>query len=118
MADRRHDGRTNNRPNQSQRSWNNGHRDNVRVQSRSYRTQRNPVHYSNGHYRFHNGHSVRYTRPYIGVRYTNYRVRPVVLVESMPIQPGYLWVSGHWTWTGYEWSWISGHYAVDASYSY
>ena len=121
--DRRHD-RRDNRPNYSQRdnrpnyshrnhnrNWNNGRRDYVR-------THRAPVRYNNGHYRFHNGHSVRYSRPYIGVRYTNYRVRPVVLVENMAVVPGYIWVAGHWNWTGYEWSWISGHYAVDTTYAY
>jgi hypothetical protein len=122
MADRRHDNRNNHRSNHSYRSdghsyRNSHHHSNVRAY-RDYRGYRNPVHVTNGHYHFHNGYSVRYTRPYIGVRYTNYRARPVVLVENMSYVPGYVWVRGHWNWNGYEWIWISGHYAVDASYAY
>jgi hypothetical protein len=123
MAERRHDGRHDNRSNYSQRNnsqrnytrndarWNNGRR--------SYVAQtRRPVHVSNGHYRFNNGYSVRYSRPTFNVRYTNYRVRPVLYVENYQPVPGYIWVRGNWNWNGYEWIWVSGHYAVDASYAY
>ena len=107
LADHRRDYRNNNHSNHSYRT-NNGHNSNVRSYRGSYRA---PV-YSNGHYRFHNGYSVRYTRPYIGRRYYDYRVRPVVLVENMAPVDGYVWVRGHWNWNGGEWIWISGHYAV------
>jgi hypothetical protein len=79
---------------------------------------RRPVYTTNGYYQFHNGHRVRYHRPAINVRYTNYRVRPVVLVENYDRVPGYVWVRGHWNWNGVEWIWVSGHYAVDPSYVY
>lgn len=74
---------------------------------------RNRVYVSNGHYRFHNGRTVVYNRPVISRRYYDFRVRPTVIVENYPSQPGYIWVSGHWNWNGNEWIWIGGHYAPD-----
>jgi hypothetical protein len=68
---------------------------------------------NNGHYRFHNGRSVVYTRPVISRRYYDFRVRPTVIVENYPSQAGYVWTSGHWNWNGAEWIWIGGHYSPD-----
>jgi hypothetical protein len=74
---------------------------------------RERVYVNNGHYRFHNGRTVVYTRPVISRRYYDFRVRPTVIVENYPSQAGYIWVSGHWNWNGNEWIWIGGHYAPD-----
>jgi hypothetical protein len=57
-----------------------------------------------------------YRRPVIQYRYTNYRVRPQILVENYDTVPGYIWVAGQWQWNGYEWNWVSGHYAVDPNF--
>jgi hypothetical protein len=29
---------------------------------------------------------------------------------------GYIWVAGQWQWNGYEWLWVSGHYAIDPNF--
>lgn len=78
---------------------------------------RRAAYVNNGAYVFHNGVTVRYTRPVIRQRYYDVRVRPQVIVESYPAQPGYIWVAGAWNWDGYEWQWTSGHYEVDAQYN-
>jgi hypothetical protein len=83
----------------------------VRANRRVY--NRTVVHVNGGNYRFHNGTSVVYRRPYIARRYYDVRFRPQVIVENYPSQNGYIWVSGHWNWTGAEWNWIGGHYAPD-----
>lgn len=52
--------------------------------------------------------------------------RPVVVVQAQPtyVEPTYVeappppppqpqvWVDGRWSWTGYNWQWIDGHYEV------
>jgi hypothetical protein len=55
-------------------------------------------------------------RPAIRYRYYNYYQRPAILVENYPAQPGYYWVAGAWSWSGYEWIWTPGHYEPDANY--
>jgi hypothetical protein len=81
-------------------------------------SDRRPVRYNNGYYTFNGGYRVAYRRPVITTRYYNYRVRPVAFVENYDPVPGYIWVNGSWSWNGYEWVWISGHYEVDANYVY
>jgi hypothetical protein len=83
----------------------------VRANRRVY--TRNTVYVNNGYYNFGGGRSVVYRRPVINRRYYDFRVRPTVIVENYPTQPGYIWVSGHWNWNGGEWVWIGGHYAPD-----
>lgn len=56
-----------------------------------------------------------YRRPVIRERYYNVRVRPQIIVENYPAQYGYIWISGNWSWNGYEWQWNDGHYAPDPS---
>ncbi len=86
---------------------------------RDHRVQyRRPVYVNNGYYQFHNGHRYRYSRPVIRHRYYDYRVRPQPVVESYQSVTGYVWVPGQWQWNGYEWLWISGHYAVDPDIRY
>jgi hypothetical protein len=80
---------------------------NRRVYTRSH------VYVNNGHYRVHDGTSFQYRRPYISRRYYDFRVRPTVIVENYPSRGGYIWVSGHWNWSGSEWLWVGGHYAPD-----
>lgn len=86
---------------------------------REYRySDRRAVRVNNGRFVFNNGYSRSYTRPFIQYRYTNYRVRPQILVENYDNVPGYTWTAGQWQWNGYEWNWIAGHYDVDHSYQY
>jgi hypothetical protein len=77
---------------------------------------RRPVYVNNGYYQFNNGYRYRYARPVIRQRYFDYRVRPQIIVENYEPVTGYVWVAGQWQWNGYEWTWISGHYAADPSY--
>jgi hypothetical protein len=56
------------------------------------------------------------SRPIIRERYYNYYRRPSLIVESYNTMPGYYWVAGSWTWTGYEWVWQPGHYQPDPNY--
>ena len=100
------------------------HRDYRRDNRRDYRRNHNhrqfdrrPIYHSNGRYTFRNGRSFNYRRPVINYRYTNYRVRPTILVENYDTVPGYVWVTGNWAWNGGEWIWTPGHYVIDASYS-
>ena len=55
-------------------------------------------------------------RPVIRYRYYNYYQRPAIIVENYPAQPGYYWVAGQWSWSGYEWVWQPGHYEPDPNY--
>jgi hypothetical protein len=77
---------------------------------------RNRVYVNNGRYVFNGGVSRTYVRPVIRQRYYNVRVRPQIIVENYDPVPGYIWVTGQWQWNGYEWSWMSGHYAPDTRY--
>lgn len=54
--------------------------------------------------------------PIIRTHYYNYYRRPAIIVESYGPRPGYYWVAGSWSWTGYEWIWQPGHYEPDPSY--
>ena len=89
-------------------------RDNYRYRN----VDRRPIYVNNSRYVFNNGRTFHYRRPVINYRYTNYRVRPQLLVENYDTVPGYIWVSGRWNWTGYEWDWVAGHYEIDPSYHY
>lgn len=128
MADRDRRGRDG-RSSYSQRSnWNNHRRPVVRQNyRRDYRRDvrrdvrrdyRRPVYVNNGRYTFHDGRRFTYRRPVITRRYTSYAYRPQILIENYDPVPGYIWVQGHWNWNGYEWLWVSGHYAIDPSYIY
>lgn len=77
---------------------------------------RAPVYVSNGRYVFAGGVSRTYVRPVIRQRYFDVRVRPTLIVENYEPTPGYVWVTGHWQWNGYEWLWVSGYYAPDTRY--
>ena len=79
---------------------------------------RRPVYVNNGRFVFRDGFSRRYVRPVIRQRYFDYRYRPQIIVEHHDPVPGYIWVQGHWNWNGYEWIWVSGHFAPDPSYQY
>jgi hypothetical protein len=101
------------------------HRDRRYVRRPDHRTDRrhdrrpvvrNRVYVNNGRYVFNGGVSRTYVRPVIRHRYYNYRVRPTVIVENYDPVPGYVWVAGQWQWNGYEWIWMSGHYAPDTRY--
>lgn len=77
---------------------------------------RNRVYVNNGRYVFNGGYTRAYVRPVIRHRYYNYRVRPQIVVENYDPVPGYIWMAGQWQWNGYEWTWMSGHYAPDTRY--
>jgi hypothetical protein len=68
----------------------------------------------------HRNHVVRrpiYVKaPRIRYRYYNYYQRPAVLVENYAPMTGYYWVAGQWSWNGYEWIWMAGHYEPDPAY--
>ena len=40
----------------------------------------------------------------------------MVLAENYAPMNGYYWVSGQWSWNGYEWMWTAGHYQPDPNY--
>ena len=80
-------------------------------------TRHNQLRHTNGRFTFHNGRTYNYVRPVIRNRYYDVRVRPQVIVENIPAQYGYIWVSGNWSWTGREWSWNDGYYAPDPEFS-
>lgn len=52
-------------------------------------------------------------RPVIKYRYYNYYQRPSIIVENYRPMTGYIWVAGQWSWNGYEWIWMPGHYEPD-----
>ena len=72
--------------------------------------------FRNNTFYFSGGHSRTYHRPVIRYRYRDYYRRPAIIVENYDPVPGYIWVAGQWSWNGYEWNWINGHYEVDANY--
>jgi len=97
------------------RGWNNRDR-RVVVRDRDRHVNRRPVYVNNGRYTFNNGRTFNYRRPLVNVQYTNYQYRPTLLVENYDTVPGYLWVAGTWQWSGYEWTWVNGHYEVDQNF--
>ncbi|NVB77493.1 MAG: BcpO-related WXXGXW repeat protein [Kofleriaceae bacterium] len=70
------------------------------------------VRVSNGRYVFPGGVVRVYRRPVIRQRYYNVHVRPQVIVEHYDPVPGYMWVSGSWSWGGREWIWQPGYWAA------
>lgn len=63
---------------------------------------------------------VRVIEPRVIVRPRFVR-RPVVVVQSAPVivqqqPPSQVWIEGRWNWTGYEWSWLPGHYEYSGNY--
>jgi len=78
---------------------------------------RRPVYVNNGRFVFAGGVSRAYTRPVIHARYYNARVHPQLIVENYRPEPGYIWVSGQWRWSGDEWRWGEGHFVPDPQYS-
>lgn len=76
---------------------------------------RRPIYINNDRFTFHSGRTVVYRRPVIRERYYNINVRPQIIVEDYPVEPGYIWVSGSWNWVNGEWIWTGGHYAADPS---
>jgi hypothetical protein len=101
----------NNRPvvRDNRQTWRGNERNVVRV-NRERPTFRGDRFYFNG------GYSRPYVRPVINVRYRDYYRRPALIVENYDAVPGYIWIQGTWNWTGYEWSWVPGHYEVDQGY--
>ena len=69
------------------------------------------VRVNNGRYMFPGG-VVRTYRAPMHARYYDVRVRPPILVESYEAVPGYMWMSGSWTWGGREWVWAPGYWAA------
>jgi hypothetical protein len=69
---------------------------------------------------YRHGYGVRrpifVSRPIIRDHYYNYYRRPTLVVESYGAMPGYYWVAGRWSWSGYEWIWQPGHYEPDPNY--
>ena len=96
--------------------WNHSGRANGGVTVREAR----PVYQSNYRYSRPYARIVRQPiyvqRPVIRYHYYNYYQRPTLLVENYPARPGYFWVAGQWTWSGYEWIWQPGHYEPDPNY--
>ena len=74
---------------------------------------------SSPHYFHTYGHArtnIYMPRPVFHERYYDYRVRPRVVYESYGPRYGYAWISGQWTWDGYEWVWNAGYYQPDSAY--
>jgi len=119
MADRRDHGRNQRPVIRDHRNHNQRHVQPRREVRRDYRyVDRRPVRVNNGRFVFNGGYTRTYTRPVIRHHYTNYRVRPQILVENYETVPGYIWVAGQWQWNGYQWTWVDGHYQPDQSYQY
>ena len=87
-----------------------------RQQPRRVVVQRRPIYINNDRFHFGNGRYYTYRRPVITRRYYDYRYRPQILVENYQPVSGYIWISGAWSWNGYEWIWTPGHYDVDPNY--
>ena len=98
-----------------------GDRDRPRYRDyRSYnrvRVDRRPVYVNNGRFVFHGGYTRNYHRPVIRQRYYDYHYRPQIIVENYDPVPGYIWIQGHWHWSGYEWVWTNGYYAPDPNWT-
>jgi hypothetical protein len=60
--------------------------------------------------------NIYFPRPVIHERYYDYRFRPRVVVENYGPRYGYNWISGQWSWSGYEWVWTPGYYQPDSAY--
>ncbi|MDQ3337277.1 MAG: hypothetical protein M4D80_19100 [Myxococcota bacterium] len=95
-----------------------GYRDrsNYRDRTNYRRVERRPVYVNNGRFVFHGGVSRSYTRPVFRQRYYDYRYRPQIVVQNYDPVPGYTWVQGQWSWSGYEWLWVDGYWAPDQTY--
>jgi hypothetical protein len=118
VRDQRNDRGYNRVPSRSyDRGYNRGYNRGSYHRDHRYNDRR-AIHSVNGRFVFNGGYVRSYHRPVFTQRYTSYRYRPSIIVENYDPVPGYIWVAGNWNWTGYEWSWIPGHYAVDASYEY
>lgn len=89
--------------------------DNRRYDNR-VRVVRERPQFRNNRFYFGGGTYRTYNRPVINVRYRDYYRRPALIVENYDAVPGYIWMQGSWNWTGYEWSWVPGHYEVDQSF--
>lgn len=125
MADRHHG-----RDHQRNGGWDrdrNARRTHVVRNQPTYRRQhyndyrwrdRRPVYASSNRFVFANGYTRYYNRPVIRHRYTDYRYRPSLIVENYDPVEGYIWVPGNWSWDGYQWNWVGGHYEVDVNYGY
>lgn len=83
------------------RDWHGGGRVIVRTDPSYRRTIHRPIYVS---------------RPIVRERYFNYYRRPTLIVENYNTMPGYYWVAGSWSWSGYEWIWQPGHYEPDPNY--
>ena len=77
---------------------------------------RRPVYSHNGRYTFHDGSVRSHSRPVTHDRHYDYRHRPQVIVQNYDPVPGYIWVQGQWSWSGYEWLWVDGYWTPDRSY--
>jgi len=84
-----------------------------RVVVREHRRGGGPVRVVNGRYVFPGGVVRVYKRPHYK-HYYDRRVRPAIIVESYDPVPGYVWVSGGWSWGGAEWIWTPGYWSAEA----
>ncbi|MGE5187160.1 MAG: hypothetical protein ACM31C_34160 [Acidobacteriota bacterium] len=48
--------------------------------------------------------------PVIREHYYNYYRQPSLIVEDYGPMDGYVWIRGHWAWSGYEWIWQPGYF--------
>jgi hypothetical protein len=72
------------------------------------------VRVNGGRYVFPGGVVRVYKRPVIRTHYYNRSVRPAIIIEQYDPVPGYVWVSGGWSWGGAEWVWAPGYWSVAA----
>jgi hypothetical protein len=91
-----------------QSTWRQGYRQNYRPAYNSRVVVQPRVHVVR--------HPIYVQRPVIRYRYYNYHQRPAILVENQQPMAGYIWVTGQWQWSGYEWIWQPGHYQPDPAY--
>jgi hypothetical protein len=103
--------RTNNRS-----SYDRGRRTDYRNYNR-VRVDRRPVYVNNGRFVFGGGVHRVYNRPVFRQRYYDYRYRPQIYIQNVDPVPGYIWIQGSWSWSGYEWIWTDGYFSPDPNYT-
>ena len=89
--------------------------------ARDHHAQRSDAHHRrDDHHTPRGQHAPRHHdahRRVVRHRHYDYHHRPANIAETYAPVAGYAWISGQWTWNGYEWIWQSGYYQRDRSHT-